>query len=110
MDGDLFFFELSPIHGIIGVRAGRARGAATPPKFWVTQVFWAGREIWAKPVFKGVFNFVLIHSYFLFLPEVGIVKPVKFTRDSGCLARDEPLVISKGDYKSIYIFLFFCIF
>ena len=51
-----------------------------------------------------------IHRYFLFLPEVGIVKPVKFTRDSSCLARDDPLVISKGDYKLIYIFLFFCIF
>ena len=43
---------------IVGVRAGGggARGAAAPPKFWVTQVFWAGREIWAKPVFKDVFN------------------------------------------------------
>ena len=48
--------------------------------------------------------------YFLFLPEVGIVKTVKFTRDSGCLARDELLVISKGDHKLIYIFLFFAFF
>ena len=51
-----------------------------------------------------------IHRYFLFLPEVGIVKTVKFTRDSGCLARDEPMVISKGDYKLIYTFLFFLYF
>ena len=51
-----------------------------------------------------------IHRYFLFLPEVGIVKTVKFTRDSGCLARDEPMVISKGDYKLIYTFLFFFYF
>ena len=43
----------------------------------------------------------------LFLPEVGIIKPVKFTRDSGCLARDKLLVISKGDHKLIYIFLLF---
>ena len=48
-----------------------------------------------------------IHKYFLFLLEVGIVKTVKFTRDSGCLTRDEPMVISKGDYKLIYTFLFF---
>ena len=87
----------------IGVQAGGARGAAAPPKFWVTQVFWAGREIWAKPVFKDVVKFFLfrIHRYFLFLPEVGIVKPVKFTRDSGCLERDKPLVISKGDHLTI---------
>ena len=47
--------------GTIGVPAGGggggARGAAAPPKFWVTQVFWAEREIWAKPVFKDVFKF-----------------------------------------------------
>ena len=36
-----------------------------------------------------------------------MVKPVKFTRDSGCLARDEFLVISEGDHMLIYIFVFF---
>ena len=36
-----------------------------------------------------------------------MAKPVKFTRDSGCLARDELLVISKGDHMLIYIILFF---
>ena len=33
----------------IGVRAG---GGCSPPKFWATQIFWATREIWVKPVFK----------------------------------------------------------
>ena len=51
--------------------------------------------------------FLLKKKNFLFLPENGIVKPVKFTGDSGCLARDELLVISKGDHKLIYIFQFF---
>ena len=48
----------------IGVRAGGAGGgAAAPPKFWVTQIFWAAREIWAKPVFKevSIFFFEGIH-------------------------------------------------
>ena len=36
-----------------------------------------------------------------------MVKPVKFTRDSGCLARDDFLVISEGDYMLIYIFVIF---
>ena len=56
----------------IGVWAG----GAGPPKFWATQIFWAAREIWAKPVFKDVFKLFLIDRYFLFFPEVGIVKPV----------------------------------
>ena len=90
----------------IRVRAGGA--AAPPPKFWTIQIFWAAREIWAKPVFKDVFKFFIeIDRYFLFLPEFKNGKPVKFTRESGCLARDELLVISKGGHKLIYIFLFF---
>ena len=36
-----------------------------------------------------------------------MVKPVKFTRDSGCLARDEFLVISEGDHMLRYIFVIF---
>ena len=36
-----------------------------------------------------------------------MVKQVKFTRDSGCLARDEFLVISEGDHMLIYIFVIF---
>ena len=81
-------------------------GAAAPPppkkkkkKKWGNSDSLGSKriQIWAKPVFKDVFKlFSLKKDYFLFLPEVGIVKPVKFTRDSGCLARDELLVISKG--------------
>ena len=59
-------------------------------KFWATQIFWAAKEIWAKPVLKEVSMF--LDRYFLFNPEVGVVKPVKFTRDSGCPGRDEFLV------------------
>ena len=55
-------------------------------------------------------SFFVEKKSFLFLPEVGIVKEVKFTRDSGCLARDELLVISKGDHKLKYIFHFFFFF
>ena len=36
-----------------------------------------------------------------------MVKPVKFTRDGGCLARDEFLVISEGDHMLRYIFVIF---
>lgn len=43
--------------------------------------------------------------YFLFQPEVGVVKLVKLTRDSGCLARDQFLVIFEGDHMLIYIFV-----
>ena len=35
----------------IGVRAGGARGAAAPPKFWATQIFWAARENLGKASF-----------------------------------------------------------
>ena len=35
----------------IGVRAGGARGAAAPPKFWATQIFWAARENLGKAIF-----------------------------------------------------------
>ena len=34
-----------------------------------------------------------------------MVKPVKFTRESGCLARDEFLVISEEDHMLTYIFV-----
>ena len=36
-----------------------------------------------------------------------MVKPVKFTIDSGCLARDEFLVISERDHMLRYIFVIF---
>ena len=35
----------------IGVRAGGARGAAAPPKFWATQIFWAAGENLGKASF-----------------------------------------------------------
>ena len=38
--------------GLIGVRAGGARGAAAPPpKVWATQIFWAARENLGKASF-----------------------------------------------------------
>ena len=41
--------------GIYHGRTGRGgEGGCSPPKFWATQIFWAAREIWAKPVFKEV--------------------------------------------------------
>ena len=49
-------------------------------------------------------SFFWIHRYFLFLHEVGIVKTVKFTGDSECLACDGLLVISKGGHKLIFFF------
>ena len=36
---------------IIGVRAGGRRAAATPRKFWATQIFWAARENLGKASF-----------------------------------------------------------
>ena len=36
---------------IIGVRAGGAGGAAAPPKFWATQIFWAAGENLGKASF-----------------------------------------------------------
>ena len=43
--------------------------------------------------------------YFLFKTEVSVVKPVKFTRDRGCLACDEFLAIFKGDHILIYMYI-----
>ena len=40
----------------IGARAGRARGAAAPPKFWATQIFWAARENLDKTSFLRRFR------------------------------------------------------
>ena len=57
-----------------------------------------------------MFSRFLFFFLILFLPEVGIVKPVKFTRDSGCLARGKLLVISRGNHKLIYIFQFCFLF
>ena len=56
-------------------------------------VFWAAREIWAKPNFREVCMYVCV--FFL-----------KFTQDSGCLARDEFPFIFKGDHIVIYKYIF----
>ena len=40
---------------------------------------------------------------FYFETEVIVVRPVKFTRDSGCLVYDEFLVNFKGDHILIYM-------
>ena len=37
---------------------------------------------------------------------ISVVKPFKFTRDSGCLARDEFLLVFKGDHILIYMYIF----
>ena len=37
--------------------------------------------------------------------EVSVVKPVKFTRENGCLTRDEFLVIFEGDDIMIYMYI-----
>ena len=39
-----------------GVRAGGARGAAAPPKFWATQIFWAAIENLGKTSFLTRFR------------------------------------------------------
>ena len=44
----------------IGVRAGRARGAAAPPKFGQLRFFGQHEKIWAKPVFKDVSMFLVL--------------------------------------------------
>ena len=36
-----------------------------PPKFWATQIFWAAREILAKPIFAKVSMFRLLRLFFL---------------------------------------------
>ena len=50
--------------------------------------------------------FLFEEIYFLFLTEGSEVKPVKFSLGSGCLVRDEFLVIFKGDHVLIYVYIF----
>ena len=44
-------------------------------------------------------------NFLKFRLEIGVVNPVKFTRDISCLAGDEFLVISEGNHMLIYIFV-----
>ena len=44
---------------------GGGWGGCSPSKFWATHIFWAAKEIWAKPVLKEV-------SMFLFFEEIDI--------------------------------------
>ena len=48
----------------IGVRAGGARGPATPPNFGQLRFFGQRQKIWAKPVFKDV---SILSNYFKYL-------------------------------------------
>ena len=50
--------------------------------------------------------FFFEEGYFLFQTEVCVVKPVKSTRDSSCLARDEFLAVLKGAHIQIYMYMF----
>ena len=91
-------------HEAIGVRGGGARGAAALPNFGQLRFFGQQEKIWAKPFFKGV------SVFFYYFKETNVFyfnlkkswsqrnNPVTFSRDthSGCLARDEFLVIGKG--------------
>ena len=88
-------------------RTGRgARGAAAPPpKFWATQIFLVSKRKFGQSQFLKTFP-----CFFYYSKETNIFyfnlkkswsqrnNPVTFSRDthSGCLARDEFLVIGKG--------------
>ena len=48
------------MYGLGGGGGGDGGGAAAPLKCWVTQIFLAAREVWAKPVFKEVSIFLLL--------------------------------------------------
>ena len=50
--------------------------------------------------------FFFQERHFLFETEISVVKLVKFTRDSGCLARDDFLVIFKEDHILMYMCTF----
>ena len=48
-------------HRCTGFGGGGVGGTAlSPQKFWETQIFWAAREIGAKPFFKEVSMFFLL--------------------------------------------------
>ena len=89
--------------------------AAPPPQIFEPPIFGEQQEkIWATPVFKEVFMFFFFYYYcfiifyvFKLLTRSRRNILVKFTRDSGCLARDEFLGIMEGYQMLISIFVFF---
>ena len=96
----------------IGVRAGGGEGGCSPPP----PKFWATRENLGKARFKRRFVVFLLlfwrHKYFIFYsdknPDVGRRNnQVTFSRDIGCLASEEFLVIRKGYHTLIYLFIVF---
>ena len=109
-----------------GVRARGAKGGL--PQIFESLIFWGQQEkIWAKPVFKDVFIFFLLlffyyfyfflcFMYFLFLLLFYYfscflsfnLKSAQYSSYSGCLARDEFLVIREGYHMLFYIVAFFC--
>ena len=107
-----------------GVRARGAKGGLPqifePPSFWRQQ-----EKIWAEPVFKDVFMFFFLLLLFIFLFFLCFMyflclllfyyfscflsfnlKSVQYSSYSGCLARDEFLVI----LGRLYVILHICIF
>ena len=54
---------------LIGVRAGRVRGAAAPPNFGQLRFFGQQEKIWAKPGFKDVSMFF----YYYYFEEINIL-------------------------------------
>ena len=97
----------------IGVRAGGARGAAAPPKFEQLRFFGQQEKIWANLLLKDVSMFFIIiiilkRQIFPILTRSRRNNSVTFTRDSGCLARDEFLVISEGYHMLIFFIVGHC--
>ena len=100
-------------------RRGRGAAALLPLQIWATYIFWAARAVWAKQILKEVYMYVCmlllcfffsedryLNRYFLFEIEVSTVKPVQFTRESGCLPHDEFLVIFERDHSLTYMYVF----
>ena len=48
-----------------------------PPKFWATQIFWAAREILAKPIFAKVSMFRLLRPFFFSLKAIFLYLKLK---------------------------------
>ena len=100
VDSGLFCFP--PIKDIGVQAAGAGRGwVLQPPKILGNSDFWAARETWAKLKEACMCVYFFRRDIFYFNSKL-----VKFTRGSGCLARDQFLVIFERDHMLIYIFVF----